>query len=97
MRILLPLLALLALTLSGCKDVGDACEVTGDGFTRRDPCAGACLSWAITCPDGRSFTPDECAGSVCGEDGTCPDGQMCLQIDSFAANSRCVRASLCEE
>jgi hypothetical protein len=90
------LLALFVLALVGCKDVGDACEVTGDGFSRRDPCAGACLNWSVRCPDGRELVPNECAGAVCGANGACPDEQICLQIDSFADNSRCVRAALCE-
>ncbi len=91
------LLAVALLSLSACKDIGDACTVTGDGFTRRDPCGEVCLNWAITCPDGTERTPNECAGPVCGADGTCPAGQICLQIDSFADNSRCVMASICDE
>ena len=100
MKTLLLTTALALLSLAGCKGVGDECEVTGDGFTRKDPCAALseniCLNWAITCPDGREITPNECAGAVCGADGACPDGQACVQIDAFPENSRCVKADLCE-
>lgn len=98
---ILYLLAIVSLMLTtGCKDVGESCEVTGDGFTRKDPCAvmsdNICLNWEITCPDGRALTPDECAGDVCGARGVCPEDQVCLQVDGFVENSRCVRATLCE-
>lgn len=91
------LLPLIMLALVGCKDVGDACEVTGNGFSRRDPCEGSCLNWTVTCPDGHEFTPNECAGALCAEDGVCPEGQVCFQVDSFPGNARCVRAAMCEE
>lgn len=92
------LLCAALLALSGCgKDTGEACEVTGDGFTRQDPCVEMCLEWAITCPDGRDVVPGECSGVLCAETGECPAGQSCLQIDSFAENSRCVRDAVCAD
>lgn len=90
------LIALIALGALGCqKAVGDPCEVTGDGFTRRDPCAGMCVEQPITCDDGQVVPTGECAGEVCGAGGPCPDGQICVQVDSFPQNSRCMRAALC--
>lgn len=89
-------LAALTLLLTGCgKSAGEPCEVTGDGFTRRDPCVEMCIEWAITCPDGREVTPNACSGAACGETGECPDDQICLQVDSFAINARCVPATFC--
>ncbi|MCA9547852.1 MAG: hypothetical protein KC613_25785 [Myxococcales bacterium] len=100
MKPMLMIAAVALLGLAGCKDVGDACSVSGDGFTRRDPCAALseniCLNWEITCPDGQRLTPNECVGAVCGEGGDCPNGQICLQIDAFPQNSRCVKADLCD-
>ncbi len=86
----------LSLLAAGCgKSAGEPCEVTGDGFTRQDPCVEMCIEWAITCPDGREVTPNACSGVVCGEAGACPDGQICLQVDSFAQNARCVPERVC--
>jgi hypothetical protein len=93
MRALVCTLALWLLV--GCKDVGEPCEVTGDGFTRRDPCIQMCVDWEITCPDGRAVTPDECAGEGCAEDADCAAGLVCLQVDSVVANSRCMKADVC--
>lgn len=77
------------------KKVGEPCEKVGDGFTGKDPCAEMCVGWEITCPNGAIVTPAVCAGPVCGTSGVCPDGLVCLQVDSFAANSRCMPASVC--
>jgi len=89
---------MLTVGLFGCgEEVGEPCEVEGDGFTRRDPCVEMCLEWAITCPDGREVTPMQCSGAVCGDGGECPDGQVCLAVDSVPANARCVRAEVCAE
>lgn len=74
---------------------GEPCETTGDGFTKYDPCAEMCLGWEITCPNGLKVTPGVCSGVVCGTEGTCPAGQMCVQVDSFAQNSRCIPSSVC--
>jgi len=94
MRALLIVFA--ATGLWGCGNaVGEACEVTGDGFTRRDPCTQMCLAWSITCPDGREVTPNECAGELCSAVEACPEGQVCLQVDSVPANARCVREAVC--
>jgi hypothetical protein len=96
MRWILLLFATLAFA-TGCKKVGDDCEVTGDGFTRRDPCQEQCVDRAVVCPDGSEApAPDQCAGEVCGEGGDCPDGQICVQIDSFVENSRCMLAAVCD-
>ncbi|MCA9528014.1 MAG: hypothetical protein KC549_17120 [Myxococcales bacterium] len=95
MRLLALTLALTS-TLLGCEKLaGEPCEVSGDGFTRRDPCSQVCVDWAITCPDGREVTPDECAGLHCSVDEDCPEGLSCLQIDSVPANARCMRAEVC--
>lgn len=75
---------------------GDSCTVSGDGFTRFDSCADRCLNWEITCPGGATITPNVCAGAVCGVGGSCPSDQICLQVDSFAQNSRCVPLWVCE-
>lgn len=95
MRIIAVIFALSALALGCEKTVGEFCEVSGDGFTRRDPCEHVCMNWELTCPDGQRITPNECAGAPCGQDGVCPDGLVCLQIDSVPANARCVAADLC--
>ena len=95
MRALLPWAAALVLAAVGCKDVGDRCEVSGDGFTRSDPCRKMCVEWEITCPDGRVVNPAQCAGDLCAEDADCEADQVCLQIDSVVANSRCMKASAC--
>jgi hypothetical protein len=84
-----------AVTCTPNKKVGEPCEKTGEGFTSYDPCAEMCLGWEITCPNGKKVTPGVCSGAACGGGGSCPSGQVCLQVDSFAANSRCVPASVC--
>ena len=88
--------ALLGLLSTGCgKSAGEPCEVTGDVFTRQDPCVEMCIEWPITCPDGRQVTPGVCSGIACGETGACPEGQQCLQVDGFADNARCVPDAVC--
>ena len=85
--------------LAGCRPtgaVGAACVVTGDGFTRKDSCATMCVDWEITCPGAGTVTPDVCAGDLCGPGGACPAGLECVQIDSFADNSRCMPVSVCD-
>ncbi len=82
--------------LGGCKDVGDHCEVNGDGFSRADPCSKMCIEWEITCPGGQQVNPEQCSGGLCASDDDCESDQICLQIDSFADNSRCMMASVCE-
>jgi hypothetical protein len=100
MRTSLLLLALGSVALLGAQcdpgQPGDSCTVTGDGFTRKDSCADMCLAWEITCPGGSTITPNVCAGQVCGAGGGCPADQICLQVDSFAANSRCVPLWVCQ-
>ncbi len=74
---------------------GEACTSSGDGFTKTDSCDDMCVNWEVTCPNGSTLVPDVCAGPVCGAGGSCVDGFMCLQVDSFAANSRCMPAEMC--
>jgi len=85
------------LTASGCPPlgVGEACTTSGDGFTKKDPCAESCVDWEITCPNGVTVVPDSCSGEVCGASGSCPSGQVCVQIDSFVQNSRCMAVEVC--
>ncbi len=75
-------------------EVGESCETTGDGFTRRDPCRELCVDWEIACEDGTRVNPMICAGELC-EDTGCPSGFVCMQIDSFADNSRCLPDDVC--
>lgn len=91
-------IALAVLLFASCRptgQVGEACTVTGDGFTRKDSCATMCVNWEITCPSGGAITPDVCSGAVCGQGGACPSGQECVQIDSVPANSRCMPVAIC--
>lgn len=89
-------LALLLAFPACTRTVGERCEVSGDGFTRRDPCEETCVNWAITCDGGHAVTPDECAGTLCARDADCGEGLICQQIDSVPANSRCMRAVVCQ-
>src|SRR5690606_6308832 len=89
-------LALLLVSCLKTGKVGEACVVTGDGFTRKDSCREMCVDWEITCPGAGTITPNVCAGEVCGAGGACPSGQECVQVDSFAANSRCMPVSVCD-
>jgi len=94
----LPILVMIVLALAACKpkgQVGDACVVTGDSFTRKDSCSTMCVNWEVTCPSGATLTPDICAGAVCGATGACPDGQFCMQVDSFPENARCMPIEVC--
>lgn len=87
--------ALLVSTACEALPVGSPCEATGSGFQRQDPCEEMCIEWEITCPDGSTVIPDVCSGALCGTTGGCPTGQTCMQIDSFAANSRCMPDTTC--
>ena len=89
---------LIAAVFLSCKPLGkpgEACTVTGDGFSRKDSCADTCVNWTITCGDGSQVVPNVCAGPVCGGGGACPDGFHCLQVDSVPANARCMPADFC--
>lgn len=84
--------------LASCKPVGqpgDACTVTGDGFTREDSCSTMCVEWEITCPSGDTVTPDVCSGDLCAATGSCPDGYECLVVDSVPSNARCMPVAVC--
>ncbi|MEZ4236256.1 MAG: hypothetical protein R3F59_08870 [Myxococcota bacterium] len=74
------------LVLAGCANLGpgEACEATGDGFTRRDPCETTCIGWSVACADGTSAVPAVCAGDACEADADCPAGWGCAATDSFA-------------
>jgi len=92
------LAAALVLPLAACVPVGqpgDACTVTGDGFTRKDSCATMCVNWEVTCPSGATVTPDVCAGDLCAASGTCPAGFACMVVDSVPDNARCLPIELC--
>ncbi|TNF33004.1 MAG: hypothetical protein EP329_08995 [Deltaproteobacteria bacterium] len=85
-------------TLPACDPVGqpgDACTVTGDGFTRKDSCATMCVNWEVTCPSGVTVTPDVCAGEVCAASGSCGDGFTCMMVDSVPGNARCMPVEVC--
>ncbi len=81
----------------GCQpnlSVGESCSVSGDGFTRRDPCEHMCIAWEVTCENGNETIPNICAGDLC-QPGDCEDGFECVQIDSFEVNSRCMPEQVC--
>ena len=73
------------LVLAGCATnlpVGAACEATGDGFTRVDPCASTCVMWDVSCADGTLAVPNVCSGLDCTADrGACAVDQGCAQIN----------------
>lgn len=89
------LISALLLLLTGCDNPapGEACVVTGDGFTRQDPCADTCVAWDVTCPDGSSTTPDVCSDGACSTDEDCGDGWLCLQINM--TDGECLPADIC--
>jgi len=88
----------LSLIILSCRPIGkpgEACTVTGDGFTRKDSCGTTCINWAITCPDGSQVEPNVCAGDYCADGGVCPDGFHCLVVDSVPDNARCLPVDSC--
>jgi hypothetical protein len=71
--------------LWGCgPGPGEPCETSGDGFSRRDPCATVCVETEVPCADGTADVPGVCAGETCTGDADCAKGQGCAAIDSFA-------------
>lgn len=89
------LAALLALPLTGCDNPapGEACEVSGDGFTRQDPCADTCVEWAVTCPDGAEVIPGVCSDGACSTDADCGSGWFCAEINM--TDSECLPEDVC--
>jgi hypothetical protein len=85
---------LAALSVGCAKEAGEACEATGDGFTRRDPCEFTCVEWEIDCADGSTVTPGVCSAGECGTDVDCPEGFSCVAIGSFA--TECLPDDTCD-
>lgn len=89
-------LCLVLFALGACADApGDACEASGEGFTRQDSCGGEsrCLSFPVTCPDGDEVTPNVCEGGECASDDDCDAGWVCVETGSTTSN--CVPAEVC--
>ena len=85
----------LLLLLAACEspEPGEACAATGDGFTRRDPCAHSCVEWAVPCADGAEVEPGVCSGGPCAADGDCEPGFACAQVGSVTRE--CLPDDLC--
>lgn len=81
-------------TRCGGSPAGSPCEVTGDGFTRQDPCHHSCIDWEITCEDGSTVVPQACSGGECQTDADCGSGLVCTSVGSFS--SECLPADTCE-
>jgi len=91
-----PLAALTAILLSvacGGTPSGGACEVTGDGFSRRDPCQHTCVDWEIECADGRSEVPGRCSAGSCTDGEACAEGFHCLAVG--VAERECLPVEVC--
>lgn len=95
----LALFAAVALfSLAACPptgEPGDACTVTGEGFSRRDSCRTMCVNWEVTCPSGATITPHVCAGDLCAASGSCGAGFTCMVVDSVPGNARCLPVEVC--
>lgn len=78
----------------GGPDPGEACDATGDGFTRRDPCDHSCIEWAVPCADGTTVVPQVCSAGECAADADCPSGFACAQTGSVT--SECLPAGTCD-
>lgn len=87
----------LVLIVSSCggntKGPGEACSVSGDGFTRRDPCEHACVNWEIECEDGSRVVPSVCSAGPCRSDADCADEFVCMQLG--IEQRECLPASEC--
>lgn len=86
------------LLLAGCgSPVGEACRLTGSGFSMRDPCRDKCLAlWDVQCPDGSIVQPAVCSGKRSCAPGDCPSGQACYSFDDpFDEVTYCVPARVC--
>jgi hypothetical protein len=90
----IPTLLALATLLAACKTgPGEPCEVTGDGFTRYDPCTETCVDWQVTCPDGTGTVPDVCSAGSCSTDADCPSDYSCFPVGFVA---ECLPDAICE-
>ena len=79
--------------LSACElDPGEACEITGDGFTRQDPCEFTCVEWEVTCDDGSTTTPDVCSAGPCSSNADCPADYDCITV---GIESECLPDTVC--
>ena len=89
------LLPALFLALLACDDPGpgEACAASGDGFTRRDPCAHSCVEWAVPCADGTEVEPGVCSGGACEADADCDAGFACARVGSVTFE--CLPDDLC--
>lgn len=89
--------ALLLLTaLAACDNPapGEACTVSGDGFTRYDPCEHSCINWELdSCPTGPVGVPDVCSAGPCTDDADCPAHFDCLRVGSVS--SECLPEDTC--
>lgn len=82
--------------LIGCgPGPGEPCEATGDGFSRRDPCAIVCVETEVPCADGTATAPGLCAGDPCEGDADCADGWGCAAIDSVSR--ACLPVAVCPD
>lgn len=70
----------------GGPEAGDACEATGDGFFRRDPCEHSCIEWDVTCADGSTVVPGVCSAGECRTDADCPTDFRCEQTGSVTSS-----------
>lgn len=93
MRYVLLCLVPLSLACEGLE-AGEPCEVSGDGFTRQDPCEHTCVEWEVTCADGTATTPDVCSAGTCATDRDCPTDFECLRV---GFESECLPVEVCED
>lgn len=91
----LPALLLAASLLPACRlEAGEPCEVTGDGFTRYDPCEETCVTWTVSCDDGSTTTPNVCSAGACRTDRDCPSDFTCRSV---GFDSECLPADTCPD
>ncbi|MFT7520974.1 MAG: hypothetical protein ACI9MC_003125 [Kiritimatiellia bacterium] len=73
---------------------GEACETSGSGFSRKDPCAYHCVDWEVKCADGSVVVPSVCTAGVCTTDDDCWEGYSCARTGS--SNHDCLPTSICD-